>query len=208
MPPKRTPVKKIPEPTDRETRSSTSTPAKVTMAEDTPATFTLADFMAYVQAENQKQEQIRREEREDRKEELRQQKRQYEQQIELLKAQLERQNSASSERARAPTTKAPLFDLENDKENFAIWAHKWEVHIKGQGLHLIRNEEERRNRELMELHAALSDKTHKCLAHQNFSKTQMSDADFLVRALEAHTKEGLNPTVEHINLSSIAKHRH
>ena len=94
----------------------------------------------------------------------------YEQQLITLSQEVTKiAQSKSSTTARPPTFKLPTFDLDKDKEGFQLWKGRWENHLRAHRIHTIADEEERKERMLVELLAALSDETHKWIAHREFT---------------------------------------
>ena len=60
-----------------------------------------------------------------------------------------------------PMFKLPIFDLDKDKEGFQLWKGRWENYLRAHLIHTIPDDEELKERMLVELLAALSDQTHK-----------------------------------------------
>ena len=164
-----------------------------------------AELMAQTARENRAAQEAAQE-KQDRA--LHAQQKSYELQIELLKTQLSSVSVGKKEQQKPPTTKAPIFDLNSDKEQFPLWKSKWETHIKGHKIDQIEDEKEKAVQMMMQLNACVSDFTLQWFRHQNFSPEQLEDAEFLIQALEKHIKDGENPIVQMVELGFIERYSH
>jgi hypothetical protein len=82
------------------------------------------------------------------------------------------------------------------------------MHIRAHRIHLIADEEERQERCLTELTAALSDETLKWIANRDFTQEERANPDALVQAFEDHIRESTNPTVTVVELFTMKRHQH
>ena len=110
--------------------------------------------------------------------------------------------------ARPTSIKLPIFDLERDRGTFKQWKDRWQMHIRAHRIHLIADEEERQERCLTELTAALSDETLKWIANRDFTQEERANPDALVQAFEDHIRESTNPTVTVVELFTMKRHQH
>ena len=140
------------------------------------------------------------------------QEKRHEHQMEMMRRQCEDTikmfTSKNTEKAKPPTAKLPVFDIESDPEHFNLWKDRWEIHIKAHRIHLIEDEDEKQNRLLLELNSGLSDTTLQWLRHRNFSSGELSDATFLVKAIQNYISTTSNPTVRHVEMGFITRHSH
>ena len=213
MPTKRTPPKKTPTkksakpkpvtPTGVITRSKS--PLSMSLAQNTAASAApaiSADMMAFIQ--------MRKEERAEEREDKVAQERRHERQIELLRKQFDDTISAltskNAEKAKPPTAKLPMFDIETDAENFKLWKSRWEIHIRAHNIHKIDDEEDRKNRLMLELNSGLTDNTLRWLQNRNFRTAELKDAEFLITAIQKYIHSNSNPTVKHVELGFIERY--
>ena len=112
------------------------------------------------------------------------------------------------ESARPSTIKLPAFDLEKDRDTFKQWRDRWNMHLRAHKIHLIEGEDERRERCLTELTAALSNDTLKWIANRDFTDTERNDAEALIQAFEDHIRESTNPTVTVVELFTMKRTPH
>ena len=161
-----------------------------------------ADMLAYIQ--------MRKEERAEERADKIAQERRHEKQIDLMQRQCDATiaafTSKHNERAKPPTTKLPIFDLEQDSENFTLWKSRWDIHIQAHRIHLITDDDEKDNRLLLELYSGLSDNTQRWLQNRNFESAELKDDNFLITALQAHIKSKSNPMVRHVEMGHIQRH--
>ena len=132
----------------------------------------------------------------------------HEKQIEAITAQLSKVTSTHNESAKPPTAKLPIFDIESGSEHFNLWKDRWEIHIKANRIHLIKDEEEKQNRLMLELNTGLSDVTLQWLRNRNFNSGELADANFLVKAIQTYISTTSNPTVKHVEMGFITRHSH
>ena len=128
--------------------------------------------------------------------------------IKTLGDEVKRLAVRGPESARPSTIKLPSFDLEKDRSTFKQWKDRWQMHIKAHRIHLIPDVEERRERCLTELTAALSNETLKWIANKDFSDEDRVNPEVLVQAFEDHIRESTNPTVTVVELFTMKRHPH
>ncbi len=123
--------------------------------------------------------------------------------IKTLGDEVKRLAVRQPETARPSSIKLPSFDLEKDRSTFKQWKDRWQMHIKAHRIHLIADEEERRERCLTELTAALSNETLKWIANKDFTDEDRVNPEVLVQAFEDHIRESTNPTVTVVELFTM-----
>jgi hypothetical protein len=128
--------------------------------------------------------------------------------LRTLGDEVKRLAAARPESARPSTIKLPPFDLEKDRATFKQWKDRWGMHIRAHKIHLIVDAEERRERCLTELTAALSNDTLKWLANRDFTNEDRHDPEALIKAFEDHIRESTNPTVTVVELFTMKRHQH
>ena len=101
------------------------------------------DMLAFIQ--------MRKDERAEERADKIAQERRHEHQMEMMRRQCEDTikmfASKNTEKAKPPTAKLPVFDIESDPEHFNLWKDRWEIHIKAHRIHLIEDEDENLKRD-------------------------------------------------------------
>ena len=222
MPPKviRSPVK---------TRSGSQSDEPEDIEITSPASMSQENFFQYIQYQQQKTERedrIRKEDLErldaqrlEDKQAAEQQrqddKRQQEQDriiqqtmhldtLKILQSQF-KQNPSNDDKVKPPTAKLPIFDIDNDSENFSLWLSRWDIHIRANNIHKIKDAEDKQNRLMLELNSGLSDSTLRWLQNRNFKSAELRDAEFLIKAIKTYIKSTSNPTVKHVEMGYIQR---
>ena len=125
-----------------------------------------------------------------------------------LADEVKRLSTRAHESARPSSIKLPSFDLEKDRSTFKQWKDRWNMHIRAHKIHLIADEDERRERCLTELTAALSNDTLKWIANRDFSNRDRNNSEALIQAFEDHIRESTNPTVTVVELFTMKRQPH
>ena len=128
--------------------------------------------------------------------------------LKALAAEVQRLAVHKPESARPSHLKLPSFDLEKDRESFKQWKDRWTMHIRAHRIHLIEDDDERKERALTELTAALSNNTLQWIANRDFSDEDRADPEVLIQAFEAYIKESTNPTVTVVELFTMKRQPH
>ena len=158
-------------------------------------------------AAERRQDRLRRQESDRQIPDARAMRGDYQQQMKNMTEQIAKMATTRSQgNARPPTIKLPTFDIDKDKEGFQMWKGRWDNHLKAHRIHTIADEEERSERMLVELHAALSDETLKWITHREFTAEQQKDAVFILAAMEEYIKDSTNPLVQHVELNMMARY--
>ena len=159
-------------------------------------------------------EKLRKEDLERMEQERHAQQRAHEQQLEQMQLQMKEQLAALTMQkvgepgTKGPSTKLPMFDLDKDKESFNIWQARWQKHVQGHRLDVIRCPKERNSRLMMELTAALSDFTMNWLLNMNLGEKDKDDPEIIIALIEDHIAATTNPLIQQVELGQISQHNH
>ena len=96
--------------------------------------------------------------------------------------------------------KAPLFDMEKDRDNFETWKLKWKDFLVSSNINAIEKAAVKEEQMKAALTAALSNDTLKWLNGQGFSLDDLGKADFIIEKIDEHIQGTTNPYVQVVEL--------
>ena len=126
-------------------------------------------------------------------------------QLEQMEARLTAMSASKAQDStgKGISTKMPIFDLDKDKETFNLWKARWSRHVIGHKLDKIPNPEERQNRMMMELTAALSDFTLNWILNMNLEDEEKDNPDRILELIEENIAASTNPLIQQVELGMI-----
>jgi hypothetical protein len=101
--------------------------------------------------------------------------------IRTLGDEVKRLALRGTDTAQPTSIKLPVFDLEKDCTTFKQWNDTWQMHIRAHRIHLIVDEEERRERCLTDLTAALTNEILTWIANHDFTDKERKNPKAIVR---------------------------
>jgi hypothetical protein len=124
----------------------------------------------------------------------------------LLIDQIANIANSKAEKPRAPTVRLPNFDIDKDAKSFPQWKSRWDTYIKANKLHTIEDLEERNERQMGDLKAALTDNTLRWLTYREMPDADRSNPEMVIKQMEDHIKESINPIVAVIELVTMKRY--
>ena len=155
-------------------------------------------------------EMLRKEDLQRMEQERKAQQKAHERQLEVLKEQMAAMavQKVGETGARGPTTKLPMFDLEKDKESFNLWKARWQRHIEGHKIDMIKFPKERNLRTMIELTAALSDFTLNWLLNMNLEEEEKNSPKVILELIEQNIAATTNPLIQQVELGQMSQYVH
>ena len=126
--------------------------------------------------------------------------------MKLLIDQVAAISKTKPDKPKAPNSRVPSFDIEQDQKSFPQWKEKWEAYVIGNRLHTIEDDEERQERILCDLKGALTINTLKWFKHREMSEADRANPEKLIEHIEAYIKESTNPVVAVVELLTMKRY--
>ena len=147
------------------------------------------------EAAERRQERVRKEDQQEQQQAMR-----------LLIDQMATISNSNSGKPRTPTVRLPVFDIDKDAKSFPQWKSRWETYVKANKLHTIEDPEERNERQMGDLKAALTDNTLRWLTYREMPPADKSNPDMVLKQMEDHIKDSINPIVTVIELVTLKRY--
>lgn len=124
-------------------------------------------------------------------EQAREDRRQFQKEIAALRIQ---PAPTASRSIHLRTGKPPQFDLEGDRNKFAMWKTKWGYYIQSSGIADLSGSNQKQTMRA-ELNLAMSDATIQWLNSEDITTEQREDPEFVINRIEQYVKNSSNALV-------------
>ena len=126
--------------------------------------------------------------------------------MKLIVNQMAMVTSSRNNKPSTPTVRLPSFDIDRDAKTFPQWKSRWETHITANKLHTIEDDQERNQRQMGELKAALTDNTIRWLSYREMTEQDKLDPEIILKHMEDHIRESINPIVAVVELVTMKRY--